>query len=218
MQVIKPYRFLPKVEIERQATELIMGVEAKRKRPLTGRYVAEAIADFLDLGVIWETIPPDNQGQIAAMIMPVQREIIINEDIPALKGGFGQSTIAHELGHWILHIDQNAVGKFIDRELDLQTVVEPFLCRSVSTQRGIEWQAQYLASCLLMPVSRLEELLKGRNLTNWNHLYAMRDELGVTISNLTNRLKDLGWISISQDSKQIYPGKKAPDFSLWRKT
>lgn len=46
----------------------------------------------------------------------------------------------------------------------------------------------------------------------------MGDELGVTISNLTNRLKDLEWISISQDSKQIYPGKKAPDFSLWKKT
>lgn len=155
MQVIKPYRFLSKVEIERQATELIMAVEAKRQRSLTGRYVAEIIADFLDLGVIWYPIPPDNQGQIAAMIMPVQQEIIINEDIPALKGGFGQSTIAHELGHWILHIDQNAVGKFIDRDVDIQTVVEPFLCRSVSTQRGIEWQAQYFSSCLLMPVSRL---------------------------------------------------------------
>jgi hypothetical protein len=29
-------------------------------------------------------------------------------------------------------------------------------------------------------------------LTNWRHLYAMKDELGVTISNLKNRLQDLG--------------------------
>jgi len=58
-----------------------------------------------------------------------------------------------------------------------------------------------------MPQLKLEEVRKGRDLTNWRHLRAMADELGVTQSNLKHRLKDLGWIYIPQDSKQIYPGK-----------
>jgi glyoxylate utilization-related uncharacterized protein len=60
-----------------------------------------------------------------------------------------------------------------------------------------------------MPQFKLEDVKRGRDLTKWRHLYAMKDELGVTISNLTNRLQDLGWIYIPTGSKQIYPGKAA---------
>lgn len=84
------------------------------------------------------------------------------------------------------------------------------MCRSVSNQLGIEWQAQYFASCLLMPEYKLQEMQKGRDLTNWHHLYAMRDELDVTILNLTNRLKSLNWVILSRNSKQIYLGEAAP--------
>ncbi len=41
---------------------------------------------------------------------------------------------------------------------------------------GQEWQAQYFASCLLMPRHVLEDKRRGRDLTNWKHLYAMVDE------------------------------------------
>ena len=201
---------MSKDEIERHAEDLLVRVQAKRKRPIKGYSIAEAIADFLDIGVVWDSIPPDNEGQIAAMILPLQKEIVINKDIPELQGGFGQSTIAHEIGHWILHIDKNAVGQFIERlNLGMETNLEPFLCRSVNTHTGIEWQAQYFASCLLMPLFKLEEVRRGRDLTKWSHLYAIKDELGVTISNLTNRLQGLGWINIVKGSKQIYPGKVA---------
>ena len=70
---------------------------------------------------MWNSIPKDDQGNIAAMIIPIKKLIYINEDIPALnipalKSGFSQSTIAHEIGHWMLHINQDAVGEYIDRE------------------------------------------------------------------------------------------------------
>ena len=211
MNVIKPYRFMPKQEIENRANNILQEIQTKRKRSLEWRYLADAVADFLDIGVTWESIPADNQGKIAAMILPLDREIIINKDIPALHGGFGQSTVAHEIGHWLLHINKEAVGKFIERqELGIETAIKPLLCRSVTSQRGIEWQAQYFASCLLMPINKLEEVAKGRNLTKWRHLYAMTEELGVTISNLKNRLQSLGWIIVSDNSKQIYPGNSAP--------
>ncbi len=149
-------------------------------------------------------IPRDEQGTIAAMILPIERKIIINEQSLELPKGFEESSIAHEIGHWELHIDQTAISHFLERQDD---IVEPFLCRNISSQQGMEWQAQYFASCLLMPQFKLEEALIGRNLTKWVHLYAIKDEFGVTITNLTNRLQDLDWIQIPKGSKQIYLGK-----------
>lgn len=184
MNVIKPYRFYPKQEIEIIATNLRCLVEQNRRRRLTAESVAEGIADYLELDIVWKNIPGDRLGDIAAMIVPVKKLVYINEDIPALQGGFGQSTIAHEIGHWVLHIDDRVASGF-------KIEVEPFLCRSVQYAKGIEWQAQYFASCLLMPKYKLLEAQHNRDLTNWRHLYAMADEFGVTISNLTNRLKSL---------------------------
>lgn len=203
---------MPKEEIERRAVDVLRRVQAKRKRPLKwpidAGYVAEAIGLDMDCG----DIPPDDQGVIAAMILPTERKILMNENNRELPKGFEESSIAHEIGHWELHIDQNAVSSFLKlQDCGIETTVEPFLCRSVSSQQGIEWQAQYFASCLLMPQFKLEEVRRGRDLKNWSHLYAMRDELGVTISNLTNRLQDLCWIYIPKGSKQIYPGKAAPN-------
>lgn len=208
MQVIKPYRYISKEEIERRAADVLMRVQAKRKRPLKWPVDAGHLAEALGLDMDCGDIAPDEQGAIAAMILPTERKIVMNENSLALPKGFEESSIAHEIGHWELHIDQNAVSTFVELQNNgVATDIEPFLCRSASTQQGIEWQAQHFASCLLMPQFKLEEVRRGRDLTNWRHLYAIREELGVTISNLTARLKDLGWIYIPKGSKQIYLGK-----------
>lgn len=212
MNVIKPFRFYPKDELETIATELRLKVEQSRRRRLKADSIAEGIADYLDLSIVRKSIPADRQGNIAAMIIPVKKLVYINEDISALEGGFGQSTIAHEIGHWILHIDQQAVGEYIDRqEKGIKIEIQPFLCRSEQSAKGIEWQAQYFASCLLMPQYKLIESKQGRDLTNWKHLYAIADECGVTISNLLHRLNSLSWIIKNDNSKRIYPGENLPN-------
>jgi hypothetical protein len=58
-----------------------------------------------------------------------------------------------------------------------------------------------------MPQHILEEKQQGLDLTKWTDLYKLRDELGVTISNLTNRLQDLGWITIPKGTRKIYRGQ-----------
>ncbi len=210
MKVIKPCKYIPKEDIERRAIDVLTRVQKKRKRPLQWPLDSTVLAESLDLDVEWFSLPGDETGKIVAMILPLERKIVINEDIPNLRGGFEESTLAHEIGHWELHINQNAVGQIIERsQRGLEVTLEPFLCRTQKTQDWMEWQAQYFASCLLMPQFKLEELQQGRNLTKWPHLYAMKEELGVTISNLTHRLQDLGWIYIPKGSKQIYPGRAA---------
>ncbi|MCA2621000.1 MULTISPECIES: hypothetical protein [unclassified Microcystis] len=45
-------------------------------------------------------------------------------------------------------------------------------------------------------------------MTKWGNLYAIADELGVTITNLRNRLESLHWIKV--DQKVIYRASNFP--------
>lgn len=229
MSILKPYRFYPKESIEYRANDILRRMHQKPNFAPEWPLEASSVADFLDLGVVWDLIPPDEGGAIAARILPAERLIEINEDILDKPQGFQESTLAHEIGHWVLHINQDeADGVAKQLELDLGNfgsikesdssafawdareteTLEPFVCRGYSGSKieSIEWQAQYFASCLLMPRHILEEKRKGRDLTKWSHLYKIKDEMGVSISNLTHRLRDLGWISIAKGTRKIDRG------------
>ena len=202
MSVFRPFRFISKLEIEAAALDVwlqMSQLHGERLLPVD----ASLIAEFLGLDLVWDTIPDDEQGTIAARILPLEKLIEINENIPELKGGFGESTIAHEIGHWVLHIDTEQVERFIRlKQKGMSVQVKPFLCRSSNLAR-IEWQAQYFAGCLLMPQHVLTKLKQDKDLTKWQHLYQIAEELGVTISNLTTRLQDLGWIYVDSETRQI---------------
>ena len=226
MNLFKPAHFLKKEEIESKANEVLIQMEKEGFIP-KWPFEASFVADALEIRINRGKIPPDNEGIIAAKIEPLKRLITINElffaEIKTTNKGLEQSTIAHEIGHWVLHVNQDeadGIVKQLELPLNCQATPQIFLCRSIDNNRfqttlnskvDIEWQAQYFASCLLMPRYILEQKRKGRNLQNWPHLYAMSDELGVTISNLTNRLQDLGWINLSKGSKQIYLGNSRPN-------
>ncbi|NJR66173.1 MAG: hypothetical protein HC772_13985 [Leptolyngbyaceae cyanobacterium CRU_2_3] len=103
MSVFRPFRFISKLEIEASALDIWLLMErlgsaytSGAQNPLQLPIDASIIAEFLDLDLVWDTIPDDAQGAIAARILPLEKLIEINENIPELKGGFGESTIAHE--------------------------------------------------------------------------------------------------------------------------
>ncbi|MEL7034284.1 MAG: ImmA/IrrE family metallo-endopeptidase [Cyanobacteria bacterium J06592_8] len=218
MSILKPYRYYPKEVIEREANDILLRMKTQSNFVPQWPFESSLVADFLDLGVVWDVIPPDEEGEIAARILPTERTIEINEKILEKPQGFIESTIAHEIGHWVLHINQAEVdGEVKQLELPLgeygKTTTdsdEPFVCRGSaynSKINSIEWQAQYFASCLLMPRQILEDKRQRLDLTKWTDLYKLRDELGVTISNLTRRLQDIGWITIPKGTRKIYRGR-----------
>lgn len=224
---LRTYRFFCKAEIERSANEILRQMQAKKLIPNWPLDVTR-VADFLEISICYDLIPPDEEGPIVAKILHQEHAIIINQnftishkDISEFQNRFDCTTIAHEIGHWILHqVNQNE-GETLYEQRKMNYNVEKngntFLCRLASEQldryslnnqeNWMEWQAQYFANCLLMPRYILEEKRRGRNLTNWPHLYAMAADLGITLSNLINRLQDLGWIFVPKGSKQIYLGK-----------
>ncbi|MDY6784302.1 MAG: ImmA/IrrE family metallo-endopeptidase [Cyanobacteriota bacterium] len=202
--IFKPFRFISKHAIECSALNILEQMQTvpnyKPKFPLD----ASRVAEFLGLDVVWDSIPDDEDGAIAARIFPLERLIEINDGIPQLQSGFGESTIAHEVGHWVLHIDVEKVERFNGlKQKGIQVPVETLFCRVSESNEGMEWQAQYFASCLLMPQYILQEKTQGRNLAQWPQLYELAEELGVTISNLVHRLKDLRWIEVIEASRQI---------------
>lgn len=202
MSVFRPFRYISKLEIEAAALDIWLQM-SRSQGELQLPIDASIIAEFLGLDLVWDSIVDDEQGAIAARILPLEKLIEINENIPQLKGGFGESTIAHEIGHWVLHIDTEQVERFIRlKRKGMSIQVKPFLCRSSNLAR-IEWQAQYFAGCLLMPQHLLTKLVQGKDLTKWQHLYQIAAELGITISNLTTRLQDLGWIYLDSDTRKI---------------
>lgn len=203
VSVFRPFRFISKIDIEAAALDVWLQMEKAQNKPQLP-VDASIIAEFLDLDLVWDQIADDEQGTIAARILPLEKLIEINEDLPQLRGGFGESTIAHEIGHWVLHIDTEKIDSYSRlKQKGVDVKVKPFLCRNGDSLAKIEWQAQYFAGCLLMPQHILTELKQGKDLSKWQHLYQMAEQLGVTISNLTIRLQDLGWISLNADTRKI---------------
>ena len=205
LDVFHPFRFISKVEIEAITLEILVKMQQEPnyipKYPLD----ASRVAEFLGLDIVWDAIADDEKGQIAARILPLEHLIEINENILQLQGGFAESTIAHEIGHWVLHIDVEQVERYTrlqNKGINIHS--QPLVCRNANHAAGIEWQAQYFAGCLLMPQYILVQLRQGKDLTKWSHLYSLAAELGVTISNLIHRLQDLGWIYIAPNSRQIH--------------
>jgi Zn-dependent peptidase ImmA (M78 family) len=231
MTSIKPAKYISKEQITATADRLLAEMREANQTPKWPQ-LADLVADYLDLSIVWEDFDTVKDGVIAAKIYPTKKEIYINKAFPAIRDNSGlyQSTLAHEIGHWLLHIERHAPASestqqvgLLDRanspQGDRSLSEEVFLCRSLAGDKirmvnqktpedWREWQAQYFASCLLMPIDKLEEVRRGRNLTNWKHLGAIGDELGVTISNLINRLQDLEYLEKGGNSKQLYPGKR----------
>jgi len=214
MSIIKPFEWMKTEDIENKANEILLAMQSRSKTFPRRSIDPNRIADFLDLRITYEKIPSDNNGKIAARIIPSQQLIEINEDIPSLKQetGFAAFTIAHEIGHWVLHINQDEVnGLTKQQELALDVFKEsaPFLCRSSSgeTSDKREWQADYFAGSLLMPHTLLKEIVNGKNLQDLTHLRKIAEGLGVSLPALRVRLQKIGWTHTSNNSQRSYLDK-----------
>ncbi len=67
---------MSKQVIECRAVDILTRVQSKRKRPLKWPIDAGHVAEALGLDMDCGDIPRDEQGVIAAMILPTERKII----------------------------------------------------------------------------------------------------------------------------------------------
>jgi len=60
-------------------------------------------------------------------------------------------TCAHEAGHWVLH------RPYVERQTGSGSRNQGMVCTTANAKEPIEWQADYFASCLLMPETEMRE-------------------------------------------------------------
>lgn len=80
MGVIKDYQRLSKWKIENSAYQIILRMQSKKCIPEKWSKMADCTADFLDLGIVWESFDSIDNEIVAAKISPSERIIELNDD------------------------------------------------------------------------------------------------------------------------------------------
>jgi IrrE N-terminal-like domain len=222
-------RYIADEEIEACATRILQKYGCQRTPIMAPPIPIEEIIDFtVDIPIIPEAIP-DHQGSPVLAKLVVKGhpyptvEIIVNENKQPFfdqHEGVERYSLAHELGHYVLHIDRGCLNTLLLPEGKEQSVV---LCRMNSIEerdrnaKRREWQAERFAAFILMPRDLLREACTGMDLCQWRNLYRLKNEFHVTITALTNRLKELHLITVTLDGRLVpYQDKHTTQMrSLW---
>jgi hypothetical protein len=130
----------------------------------------------------------------------------------AMTPGLERTTLAHEAGHCVLHVDHSRSAQL---ELLLETPNVPnshFISTNVTEpdsydafrakftdedQWWREWQAHAFMRHILMPKSLLLPELVLRPTLNWPALFDLRDQFDVTISAIIFHLRTLKYIWVA---------------------
>lgn len=161
----KKVPYLQEAQIERDAAALLAEFEQARGVVITGQVPIEDIVEkHLKLGIEFDDmhellgVPRSGLGlepDILGAMFFDERRIVIDEsldpeDNPSKEGRY-RFTLAHEGGgHWRLHRHLFAKDP---AQFSLFTEPAPtsVVCRSSQAKEPVEWQADFYASCLLMP-------------------------------------------------------------------
>lgn len=161
----------------------------------------DSIIEFnYGLDIVWENIDHlANNGIVLAAINPKRKIIYMNSTQEGLfkeKMGTRNFSLAHELGHWILHVTKQRDYEqlnFLDSDI--------FFCRAGNKKPPIEIQADMFAASLLMPkiiiTEAIKDLKKNKEIC-FPDLYRLKNEFEVSISALVNRLESLGLLYIKE--------------------
>lgn len=182
-------------DIEGKANALLERYNREVERVFVPPIPVEKIADnLLKLQIDWVSITDVDEAPILALIEPGKMRIQLNEnrlDHFAKFSGSEQFTYAHEIGHFELHTIEvvNGPGNTkVEQRVD-------FLCRGKQSDLR-ETQANYFASCLLMPRKFVDAAIGPIELNNLKPLYRLTKYFGVTITALSIRLTRMGLVRI----------------------
>lgn len=155
-------KFLPETHIEREAEDLLAGYGARFK-PITDAPVPvdEIVDCYLALRLEFADLRKElDAPDVLGAIWIEDKRVAIDESLDPsvnthLEGRY-RFTVGHEAGHWVLHREQLLAA----RQPGLFTGPRPpsVVCRDTSIKPPIEWQADYFASCLLMPAEIVRRL------------------------------------------------------------
>ncbi len=207
--------YLSKTEIELRANEILNKINPGIL--LNGdKLFKSSITDFIrknydvHVGVLY------NEDKILGKCDFENKQILINSKI--LDSPRHSFVLAHEFGHLILHreilISQDKYNSFEDSLYNITTGKHEL----INARNWIEWQANYFATCLLLPARVLLARLnlntgsfsplilddQRSNITHFNEVTKkLSDQFFVTKTSIIMRLKELNKIENRSNLKSI---------------
>lgn len=210
-------------QIERAAEKLLNDCQRTHPfrsapPPIPVEYIAE---HFLDLTFLWESIPEPPGRTVLAKLVPSDHRIIFNEihtDLYETTPYLYNTVLAHEVGHWELHVERDTLVQTMPMFRDGPS--EYVVYSAGDGKQFSSWDeknANRFMACLLMPRDLICAAVAERPLRGFPDLYALREQFEVTITALSIRLERLDLLYIDSDrnfhpSRAAFHGQKA----LWQ--
>jgi Zn-dependent peptidase ImmA (M78 family) len=144
--------WISKEKIALKATALIENFQAlaeyEVKPPIP---VEDIIERYLGLRLLYDDLHRVFGRDVLGVVYVESKAICINERLfESSSEGRLVFTIAHEVGHWVLHRQYLETQ---EKDRSKQVIVS----KKGNSKETIEWQADYFASCLLMPEKETRE-------------------------------------------------------------
>ena len=194
-----PYPEFSDAEIEELANDLYsdyLGHNQADPASLTVPVPVEEIAEqFLGYEIDWSKTGKFSDPDILGGIYFESNKICVNTSVADHEGRY-HFTVAHELGHHVLHREH-----YLQRQ---STDDGDFPCRVTGKKPQIEIEADRFAAALLIPADNVSKAVagKGRKIRTIGQARALANDLitksgfsNVSNSAMVNRLKDLGLLA-----------------------
>jgi len=193
--VLLPERFISRSEIDRRTSTVLIAARQAGLWVGTLPVPVELVAEsHLGLHVLWEAFAERTVDgpRLLGALFARYRTIWLNEsERPLFEAtpGLEPYTIAHEIGHFCLHVDP---AFEFQSTLQLQTETADVLCRDGDTGWR-EVQAEMFGASLLMPEDLVRRYAAGLVTREWPNVYRLKAEFGVSVTAMKNRLRGLGF-------------------------
>lgn len=176
-----------------------------RSHSLDVGFDCESLLDALGLGLLWDVLPEQDAERVLGALIATESRVVLNEaHLEELEANVGlrRFTIAHEVGHWLLHAEAIRAGSIPLAH------GERTWCRSGATD-PVERQAEMFAGRLLLPADRLRGALPGSGWHGWPPVYDLADAFVVTPTAMMVRLDELG-LAHRDETGQPRSGRPVP--------
>jgi hypothetical protein len=193
--------YLSRDDVEERAASMLRRYGREAGRQVTPPVEVDLIGEML-CGLRWEYDLIEDESTLAALY-PESQVVTLNElfaDRFKEVSGFDRFTKGHEVGHWVLHVDDLGDSS---PPLDAGTDGERVFCRDGSDD-WTERQADWFAAGLLMPEPQLKEAVSGYDSMSWTIIEKLSEQFDVSKEAMKVRLEQLGLAYVDEETGRVY--------------
>lgn len=170
--------------------------------------VEDLVERFLGLRLLWDVVPEPPERTILAKLVPCERRVVLNEahlDLYQQTPGLERTALAHEVGHWELHLERGAMASTLPLP-GVSAHDYPLYRKDPEKMDWDERNAHRFMGCLLMPKAELLAAVRDAPVHCLADLYSLAECFAVTVTALRIRLEILNLAYVDVDGN-LHPSR-----------